>query len=185
MLQLHQTKGAWPRKTQIRVAELLDGQLVKFYSKEGKISGDREDYISDNVIGLLNTLGNATLHGILIGSEHCTVNDYGTDSELILTDMEQEDIFLNDDVFTTYSEMFHFKTPPIFLKGVFNACLAKQFSVGQTTVAPGSTIRTPFKERLGIVITPLKETYSTILQGRLIGKVYNPAYEVLHEIVIE
>lgn len=182
------TKRAWTRGLPVRVTELLDGEnvrlgVVRNGGDEWKfVADERPDLLNDQTMGLLNLLADdkqldVWLHGVLIGSEHCKLNDYGRESSFILTDIETEEGFIDDDIFTTYSEMFGFEIPPSFLKGRFEVCLPSQFSRGQTSVAPGSTINTPFKERIGIVVKPLMEAQSAFLGGRLIGKVFNPKCE--------
>lgn len=186
MKELLKNKRAWSRGLQVKIAELLDGENF-----EVAILGDGIDWtivskneylIDDRMLGLLNILaedhGAASLHMIAVGAAHCTFNDYGFDSECVLTDIEFEKTgFVNDDLLITYAELFNFMLPPVFMRGGFSGCLPRQFAHGPTRVAPGSTINTHFKERLGIVVTPLEEQHSPILDGRLIGKVMNPIFE--------
>lgn len=187
MQELLKTKRAWRRGLPMKITELMDGENFKVSivrdGADWKYDTDHPQFLDDRMMGLLNTLcedhETVTLHCVAIGSDHAKVNDYGAESTILLTDVEFPDKFMDDDVFVTYAEMFQFQTPPVYIRGRFAPCLLQQFKAGATVYAPATMIKSPFKERIGIVITPLEETHSAFLEGRLIGKVYNPKYEAL------
>lgn len=65
---------------------------------------------------------------------------------------------------------FEIPLVPLLYAGPWSADLVEQFTYGPTTVCDASQIKAKFKDREGIVITPLKERYTAILGGRVILK---------------
>jgi len=191
MHKLMENKRAWTRGLKVNVMELIDGRQAKFsiYRKnadwEYQYALQDGHLLDDRILGMLNVLvedkdwDKVTLHCVAAGRDYNPTNDYGMDSELFLTDIETDEGFLDDDLLVTYAELFQFMLPPSYIKGSYAICLPNQFKAGCSTVAPGTQITTPFKERIGIVVKPLMEAHSPILGGRLIGVVYNPKYEAL------
>jgi len=75
-----------------------------------------------------------------------------------------------------YCDMFNIKTVPLLYEGPFTPELVEEYISGPTTLAEADQIACKFKGREGIVITPLKEEYAPLLNGRLILKAVNPDY---------
>lgn len=69
------------------------------------------------------------------------------------------------------------ETVPLLYTGSFDPARLDEWTNGPTTVAAAGDIKTKFKGREGCVITPLIETYSDYLGGRLILKSVSADYE--------
>jgi len=67
-------------------------------------------------------------------------------------------------------------TVPLFYEGPFSPDLVEEYTHGPTTVTTTGQIRCKFKGREGIVITPLQEQWSDVLQGRMILKSVSADY---------
>jgi RNA ligase (TIGR02306 family) len=76
----------------------------------------------------------------------------------------------------TYCTMFGIETVPVLYEGPFSPELIDKFISGPTTLADAGQIKSSFKGREGIVITPLVEEYSHQLGGRLILKAVSSDY---------
>ncbi len=75
-----------------------------------------------------------------------------------------------------YCNRFCIPLVPLVYKGAYSPDIVEQLVDGPTMVAPLDQIRCDFKGREGVVITPLKETYSLELNGRLILKAVSVDY---------
>lgn len=76
----------------------------------------------------------------------------------------------------TYCDLYDIETAPLLYEGPFKHELVEEFISGPTTLSDGDSIRCSFKGREGIVITPLEESFSPVLGGRLILKAVSPDY---------
>jgi len=76
----------------------------------------------------------------------------------------------------TFCRKFGIPVVPLLHSGPFYTGLVDEFVSGPTSVAHSENIACKFKGREGIVITPLTETYSPELCGRLILKAVSPDY---------
>lgn len=75
-----------------------------------------------------------------------------------------------------YCDLYHIPTVPLLYSGPFHADMLDDLTSGPTTMAAPEAIRCGFKGREGVVITPLEESYSPILGGRMILKSVSPDY---------
>jgi len=75
-----------------------------------------------------------------------------------------------------YCLFFDIPIVPLLYEGPFSHNLIEKFVNGPTTLCEPNEIQCSFKGREGIVTTPLSETYSEILQGRLILKAVSSDY---------
>jgi RNA ligase (TIGR02306 family) len=73
-------------------------------------------------------------------------------------------------------ETFGVETVPVLYEGPFEPELVDQFISGPTTLAEPGDIACKFKGREGIVITPLVEAYSSLMNKRLILKAVSSDY---------
>lgn len=66
-----------------------------------------------------------------------------------------------------YTQRFCVPTVPLLYRGPFSHELVAKFVDGPTTIVPSDSIKSKFKGREGIVITPLTESFSPSLGGRI------------------
>lgn len=103
--------------------------------------------------------------------------DYGQDKSYRVFDIMVNGRYLGWEDVRGYCHDFGIKTVPLLYEGPFSLALIDQFISGPTIVSDTDTIKCDFKGREGIVITPLEETYSDVLNGqRLILKAVSPDY---------
>lgn len=173
---------AWKEGTQVRITEKVHGQHASFsvVKKDGEWT-----FVDDNVpldeamMRLLNILcdeqNDATVYAELVG---VTDLDYGFREPTILVfDIKVNGKFIPWDLVRAHCEMCQVRTVPLLYEGGFTWVMARSMTVGGSTVANPSTFRSTFKGREGIVITPIEETYSALLEGRLIAKSINPDFK--------
>jgi len=101
--------------------------------------------------------------------------DYGIPAGAIgwrLFDIAVEGRYLDWPLVKGYCHDYGIETVPLLYEGPFHLDLVDQLTYGPTTVA--ETVKSKFKGREGIVITPITETYCCI--GRLILKSVSADY---------
>lgn len=73
-------------------------------------------------------------------------------------------------------EAFDIETVPVLHIGYFDPKVVEHLTYGDTMVASADKIRSKFKGREGVVVTPLREQFSQILGGRMIVKSVSADY---------
>jgi len=84
--------------------------------------------------------------------------------------------YLDWPVLVAYCIAFGVQTVPVLYTGRFKADLVEEWTNGPTIAVDPATVKAKFKGREGCVITPLTETYSKALGGRLILKSVSADY---------
>jgi RNA ligase (TIGR02306 family) len=74
------------------------------------------------------------------------------------------------------TDHFEIQTVPLLALGEFSPEDMENYTYGRTTLADRGQIRSKFKEREGVVATPLREQFSDALGGRMIVKSISADY---------
>ena len=125
------------------------------------------DYHSANVIVFGEIFGNKIQN-----------MDYGVTNSHRVFDISVNGDYLDWVDINHYCNAFNIQTVPLLYIGTFDSEIIESLVSGPTTILGDNDIKSPFKGREGIVITPLQETYSPIVGGRLILKYVNPDYHI-------
>lgn len=138
------------------------------------------EMLDERVMDLLNELCDGE-HSVIVFGEMLGPGiqdlDYGLPKpELRVFDIMVDGEYLDWDLVRAFCEKHMILTVPLLFEGSFTWCLPEQFVDGQTTVTTADKIKSRFKGREGVVITPLQETQSP-RGGRLIAKVVSADYE--------
>jgi hypothetical protein len=120
---------------------------------------------------------NVVAFGEIYGSK-VQFMDYGTfgSDGYALFDISVDGNYLDWEQVVYYATRFCIQTVPVIYSGPFNEDLIERFVDGPTIIGNPVFMRSKFKGREGVVITPLTETYSNILGGRLILKAISCDY---------
>lgn len=104
--------------------------------------------------------------------------DYGTarGKGYRVFDISVNGDYLNWDDVTLYCDMFGIETVVMLYCGPFRPELPEEYASGPTNLAEPDQIKCGFKGREGIVITPLIEQYSPVMNDRLILKAVSSDY---------
>jgi hypothetical protein len=73
-------------------------------------------------------------------------------------------------------DAYEIKVVPVLHIGYFDPKIVEHLTYGDTTVASTDKIRSKFKGREGVVVTPLREQFSQVLGGRMIVKSVSADY---------
>jgi RNA ligase (TIGR02306 family) len=65
---------------------------------------------------------------------------------------------------------------PVLYTGPYSVAKVEELTYGDTTLADPKTIRSKFKGREGVVVTPLQERFTSVLCGRMIVKSVSADY---------
>lgn len=137
--------------------------------------------LTDNMKDMLRCIAangqNVIAFGEIYGSK-VQFMDYGVfgSDGYALFDISVNGQYLNWDEVVYYATRFCVPLVPLLYKGPFNHELVNHLVDGQTTIGDLVQMRSKFKGREGLVITPLIETHSDILGGRLILKAISVDY---------
>jgi RNA ligase (TIGR02306 family) len=93
-----------------------------------------------------------------------------------LFDISVDGTYLNWDQIVYYTTRFCIPLVPLLYTGPFDYEVVEQLVDGDTIIGDKVHMRSAFKGREGVVITPLTETFSPILGGRLILKAVSVDY---------
>jgi RNA ligase (TIGR02306 family) len=93
-----------------------------------------------------------------------------------LFDISVDGTYLNWDQIVYYATRFCVPLVPILYSGPFDYEVVEQLVDGDTIIGDKIRMRSSFKGREGVVITPLIETFSPILGGRMILKAISCDY---------
>jgi len=199
--------NAWKDGTQVRITEKIHGTNIRLgvvrdthdgdwrfmvgshymILKEFNSKGIRNKYwnmLSENVMELLNDACNEEVPVVIYGEmfgRGIQDLDYGYENpELRIYDIKVDGVYIDWDEVKQYCEKYEIRTVPELFIGSFSWCSVNHFTDGGSVVNHPSRFKSVFKGREGIVITPLKETYSPILNDRLIAKSISVDYESRH-----
>jgi hypothetical protein len=90
-------------------------------------------------------------------------------------DLAVNDRYLDFDIKVELLKQFAVEMVPILYRGPFSQRLLTEYTDGPTSIcAPGKAGR--FKGREGVVVTPVRETFSGTLNGRMILKSVSADY---------
>ena len=139
------------------------------------------DLLDDRVMNLLNDLCDSQ-RPVVIYAERFGPGvqdlDYGVkEPEIRVFDIMVDGKYLDWDLVEAHCARFGLITVPLLRKASFTWCMIDAFTDGSSIVTNRGAIKSAFKGREGIVITPLEETYCPELGGRLIGKSISVDYE--------
>jgi RNA ligase (TIGR02306 family) len=192
---------AWKEGTQVRITEKLHGmntrlgvvqvdgewrymvgshnRIMKQFTKD-KLNAFWA-LLDERVMYLLNFLCEekypVVIYGERVGKGVQDL-DYGmNEPQLRIFDIMVDGKFLSWHVIKTLCMQVELRTVPLLYTGPFSWCLVDGMTNGGSILANPSTYKSTFKGREGIVITPLEETYSNVLNDRLIGKSISCDYE--------
>jgi RNA ligase (TIGR02306 family) len=102
--------------------------------------------------------------------------DYGWPRSFRVFDISVNGAYLNWATVARECDLVGVEHVPVLYTGPFSHAIVEEFTNGPTTMAPPDQIKSSFKGREGIVITPLVEEYSDVLFGRLILKSVSADY---------
>lgn len=126
---------------------------------------------------LSNDKHNVIVFGEIFGSKVQKM-DYGIfgSGGYRVFDISVDGTYLSWGQLKELAEQFKIKLVPLLYEGPFIPELVESLVDGPTILAGELDIRCSFKGREGVVITPLEETFSPILGGRLILKAVSVDY---------
>jgi len=189
---------AIPEGTPVRITEKCHGTCSRIAAIAGNFmvgshrctvqqqdkSGNTSVYwkpLNSNLTDLLACLAedsnNVIVFGEIFGSKiQCM--DYGItgDSGYRVFDISVNGTYLSWEAVNYYTTRFCVPTVPLLYTGPFSHEVVAQLVDGPTTLAKPEQIRSKFKGREGIVITPLEERFSPHLGGRMILKAVSCDY---------
>lgn len=197
-IQLH--PDAWKPGINVRVTEKLHGRNTRVGVV--KVDGEWEYLVGSHdtiknswsddglnfwyaatkpVLELLNILCDGVhpviIYGELIGKGMQDL-DYGyAEPTFRVFDIMVGGNYLDWAYVKSNCESMGITTVPVLHEGAFSWCLVDSFTNGGSTLQNPSVYQSSFKGREGVVITPLKETWSPVLNDRLIGKSISVDYE--------
>lgn len=156
-------------------------QCVKKAPVEGEKGTIYWQPLTENMKEMLRCISegskNVIAFGEIYGSQ-VQFMDYGAfgSDGYVLFDISVDGNYLNWNQIVYYTKQFNIPTVPLVYSGPFDADLIERFIDGPTILGNPILMRSKFKGREGVVITPLTETYSNILGGRLILKAISCDY---------
>lgn len=193
---------AWKEGTPVRITEKLHGQNVRL----GVVQDEQGDWrymvgshnvivkeesngrtnflwqlLDDKVMNLLNYLCDAEKPVVIFGErigQGVQDLDYGFSQPVLrVFDIMIDGQYQSWDLIKQWCDIYEIETVPLLYEGTFSWCLVDNMTDGGSTVQNPSVYQSKFKGREGIVITPLEEQHSEILNGRLIAKSVSVDYE--------
>lgn len=191
-------RGAFADRQPVRMTEkvhgtnsrvgIIDGEFmcgshkcVKKAPAEGESASIYWKPLTENMKDMLRCISaggkNVIAFGEIYGSK-VQFMDYGTfgSDGYALFDISVDGNYLDWEQVVYYATRFCVPLVPLIYEGPFMADLVEQLVDGNSVVGNPISIRSKFKGREGIVITPLTETYSDIIGGRLILKAVSVDY---------
>jgi RNA ligase (TIGR02306 family) len=190
---------ALPEGTPVRITEKIHGTNSRVGSiasdglmggshnirvKYQNANGDISPYwrpMTQNMVEMLDFIGLGGRHSVIVFGEIYGAKVQSMDYGLPLTGYRVFDISVDSQYLDwvevkDFCDLFDIPTVLLLYEGPFKRELVDQYISGPTKLAAPENIRCDFKGREGIVITPLEETYSNVLGGRLILKAVSPDY---------
>ena len=138
------------------------------------------EFMTREVMYLLTELANEQ-HSVIIFGEIFGPGvqdlDYGqTEKVFRAFDITINGEYLDYDRFRTACSFHGVDTVPLLYEGPYSRAVLEKYTHGPTALAQNDMIRSKFKGREGVVVTPLTETYCDRLRGRLILKSVSADY---------
>jgi len=130
----------------------------------------------EGVLNMLNTLCDGRRNIVVFGEIYgpgVQDMDYGIPAGDIgyrVFDITDDGDYLDWDIVKAMCNNNDVELVPLLYKGPFSQRMVEELTSGPTTVVSPAGIKSKFKGREGIVITPVVEAYSEILGGRMILK---------------
>jgi len=189
-------KGAFETGLPVRVTEkihgtnsrvaLLDGEFhcgshncnKKEYAKDSDKRSVYWNPLTEDMKALLSSFDkDVIVFGEIFGNK-IQFMDYGIIGYggYRVFDISVNGQYLNWGEVESVCRQFNIQTVPLLYLGPFYDGLVESLVDGPTTIVVPEQIKSSFKGREGIVITPLFETYSDIMGGRLIAKAVSCDY---------
>jgi len=156
-------------------------QCVKKAPAEGEKGTIYWQPLTSNMKDMLRCISeggkNVIAFGEIFGSK-VQFMDYGVfgSDGYALFDISVDGNYLDWEQVVYYATRFCIQTVPLVYSGPFSEDLLENLVDGPTIIGNPIFMRSKFKGREGVVITPLTETYSDILGGRLILKAVSCDY---------
>ncbi len=154
----------------------------KQYDPEGRLSVYWEPLQHEEVLDMLSCLCNEE-HDVIVYGELYGPGvqdlDYGVAPGTVgwrVFDITVNGYYLDWQDVKEICQTWNVATVPLIYEGPFNHEKVEEWVSGPTLLAEPDQIRSAFKGREGVVITPLEETYSDFLGGRLILKAVSADY---------
>ena len=192
----------WAEGLPVRVTELLHGIGVRlgvvklddgwrfmvgsqaFILREYSTYDERNPFwslLDGRVMGMLNHICDnkhpVVIYAQLIGPRVQNL-DYGLDKpDIRVYDLLVDGAFQPWEKIESWCRQYKIHTAPLITTGGFSWCMVDNFTEGFSVVTNPGRTKSSFKGRKGIVVTPLEETSSSHLGGRLIGKSVSVSYE--------
>ncbi len=192
---------AWTEGMKVRFTEKIHGMntrlgVVKIHDEwrymvgshnciVKEFSGEKRntfwELLDEKVMNLLNFLCDGEDTVIIYGERFgagVQDLDYGKEvPELRVFDIKVNGIYLDWSLVNFWCKEYDILTVPLLYEGSFSWSMLENLTNGGSIVANPSTYKSAFKGREGVVVTPLEETHSDLLNGRLIGKSISVDYE--------
>lgn len=130
----------------------------------------------EGVLNMLNTLCDGRRNIVVFGEIYgpgVQDTDYGIPAGDIgyrVFDITDDGDYLDWDIVKAMCDNNQVELVPLLYKGPFSQKMVEELTSGPTTLVTPEGIKSKFKGREGIVITPVVEAYSEILGGRMILK---------------
>ncbi len=130
----------------------------------------------EGVLNMLNTLCDGRRNIVVFGEIYgpgVQDMDYGIPAGDIgyrVFDITDDGDYLDWDIVKAMCDNNQVELVPLLYKGPFSQKMVEELTSGPTTLVTPEGIKSKFKGREGIVITPVVEAYSEILGGRMILK---------------
>lgn len=103
--------------------------------------------------------------------------DYGQgEKQLRVFDISVDGKYLDYNQLIAKCAFYGLDTVPLLYKGGYSRAILEQHTHGPTAVAEPGVVKSKFKGREGVVVTPLTETFSNQMRGRLILKSISADY---------
>ncbi len=160
----------------------INGQIIcgshHRAKKELDSSGHRTLYwlpYTDEMSALIDSFdGNVIVFSEIYG-QGVQFMDYGTEKTFRVFDISVNGQYLGWEELNSVCAQFNVPRMPLLYMGTFSGDLIDKYVDGPTRLAESKQIRCKFKGREGIVITPLKEQFNSII-GRVILKAVSADY---------
>jgi RNA ligase (TIGR02306 family) len=188
---------AIPEGTEVRITEKLHGThcrlgLIRdedgdFKFVAGSMNARRKtgqglywNHMTEPIMALLSELCDEK-HDVMVYGEIFGPGiqdlDYGRPfQEFLVFDVAVNGVYLDWADIAFYGMEFDIKPVPVLYTGPYSDAKVEELTYGDTTLADPEAIRSKFKGREGVVVTPLQERFSSVLCGRMIVKSVSADY---------
>lgn len=130
------------------------------------------EFMTLDVMELLSTLCDEENSAVIFGEIYgpgVQDMDYGTtEKQFRVFDISVNGKYLDYDRVRTYYSFFGLEMVPLLYEGPYSKAVLEHYTHGPTVLATADKVKSSFKGREGVVITPLTEQFSDEIGGRLI-----------------